>query len=117
MTATLKSGCPGAAHSCDGSLGEGLDRGAGLGGGGSREGDREGCGARFRNVCTVGEVLKGLFLGRSHIRIPRSGLRIGGMCPGMGPPRAQGQVGVLGLPWTPVSALSPPAGAWSEGRG
>lgn len=79
VTATLKSGRPGAAH------------GPPTAAVGPGRGDREGCGAGFRNVCTVGEVLKGLFLGRSHIRMPRSGLRMGECAHGWAHPEHKGR--------------------------
>lgn len=94
VTATLKSGRPGAAHGPPTAAMAAREKdwmeGPGWGGGPGR-GDREGCGAGFRNVCTVGEVLKGLFLGRSHIRMPRSGLRMGECAHGWAHPEHKGR--------------------------
>lgn len=53
------------------------------------------------------------------LRRPRSGAwaEAGFLCPGVDPPRAQGKAVVLGVSWTPVSAFSPPGGAWGSGVG
>lgn len=42
---------------------------------------------------------------------------VGVLCAGVDPPRAQGKAVVLGVCWTPVSAFSPPGGAWGSGVG
>lgn len=90
VTTVLQSGPPGPAHSCTGSPGEGLGGGAGL-----RGVLGEGTGRMWYGV------QKCLHSWESPKRLvpwtvlcPDSQIwaKDGGVCPGMGPPRAQGKV-------------------------
>lgn len=111
VTTVLQAGPPGPAQSCTGSPGDGLDGEAGLMGD-LGKGTGQGCGAGFRNVCTVGEVRRGLCLGQSRVQIPRSGMRRGAGAQGRTHPEHKGRWGPGAPRRTPVSAFSPPAGAW-----
>lgn len=83
----------------------GLWRGAGW---------ERGCGVGFRNVCTAEKGLRGFFPCTAHFHpCPGPELRLGGMYPGVDPPRAQGKVAVLGI--SPGLLSVPSAHQWEPG--